>query len=128
VVIDLVLPSLCYVAGASTAFFAGAVLLTTEVDGRYAGLGSGLFNAARQVGSSIGLAVMTSVAAAETHSLLAAHHPPAQAESAGYSSALELCAGLVCLSLAVLLANTFSRRVGRGAARLQLDVSRQKSP
>ncbi len=103
VVLDAVLPLVVVGLGISILFFSLSVLLTSEIEREHSGLGSGLLNAGRQIGGSIGLAVMTVIAASHTRSLLGAHHGPvAQATAAGYGFALVIEAALVGVGALVI--------------------------
>ena len=105
-----VIPSMIIGLGASICFFSMSVLLTSELKREHSGLGSGLFNAGRQVGGSIGLAALTVLAAAHTKSLLAGHHGGvAEATTRGYGLALVVAAGLLGLGI-LLIATHMSRR------------------
>ena len=63
--------------GMGLTFVPITLLGTSGVKGEDAGLASGLFNTAQQVGGSLGLAILSSLAASRTSSLL--HGPPATA-------------------------------------------------
>jgi EmrB/QacA subfamily drug resistance transporter len=67
-----------------------------------AGLAASLLNASQQLGGALGLAIFTALATSHTHSLLAAHSPPAQALTAGDGAALLL--GSVFLAAAAVIA------------------------
>ena len=71
VAIGVVVPMLIAGVGGSLCYFAVSVLLTSEIEHEYSGLGSGLFNAGRQIGASIGLAALAVVAASHTRALSA---------------------------------------------------------
>ena len=104
--------------GASICFLSISVMLTSEMEREHSGLGSGLFNAGRQVGGSIGLAALTVVAAARTQSLLGLHHGAvAQATARGYGFALLAAAGLLVVGILVLATHANRRRL-RAAARI----------
>jgi hypothetical protein len=68
------LPAICYVLvgiGFGLMVPAGSAAAMAEVPPGFSGIGSGLFNASRQIGTSIGLAILGSVA---TSIILAAWH------------------------------------------------------
>ena len=103
VVWQFVAPSLQFGAGTSVCFFAITVLLTSEIELAHSGLGSGLFNAGRQVGGSIGLAVMTAVAAAHTRRLAEGGTDSVRAALAsGYGFALVMVAALAFAGILVI--------------------------
>jgi EmrB/QacA subfamily drug resistance transporter len=110
---QVVLPSMVIGFGASICFFCMSVLLTSDLEREHSGLGSGLFNAGRQVGGSIGLAALTVLAAAHTRSLIGAAHPSAtaQATASGYGLSLLVGAGLLVAGIVLIaLPNERPRR------------------
>jgi EmrB/QacA subfamily drug resistance transporter len=116
IVLELVAPTMVIGLGASICYFAISVLLTTDLESEHSGLGSGLFNAGRQVGGSVGLAVLAVLAAAHTRSLLHAHRGlDLQATASGYALALRVSAGLFVVAM-VVVATHASRRRGRARA------------
>ncbi|KUP98353.1 MFS transporter [Thermobifida cellulosilytica] len=79
-----------------------------------AGVVSGLFNTGRQVGSALGVAVLSTLAAARADALLAAGQSTAQALTGGYTLAFGTAAGLV--AAAFVLVAALLRRPRRTAA------------
>jgi EmrB/QacA subfamily drug resistance transporter len=97
-----------------------AASATSQVDHTQAGLASGVLNTARQVGGSLGLAVLATLAASVTKAHLAASSNPteavakAQAMTAGFDRAF-LVASAICL-VAVLATFWLPRTVAPRAA------------
>ena len=65
------------------------------MDRAEAGLASGLMNTSRQVGGSIGLAALATVASSHTHHLLGQGRGVASALASGYGRAFDI-AGVLC--------------------------------
>jgi EmrB/QacA subfamily drug resistance transporter len=81
--------------GAGTAFPALMSLAMSGVERHEAGLASGLVNTTAQVGASLGLAVLATVAASHSDSLLADGEATAEALTSGYHLAFWIGAALV---------------------------------
>ncbi len=89
-----------------------AVSATSGVDRADSGLASGVLNTSRQVGGSLALAILATVATDVTARTLR-HAPMASALTAGYQRAFEI-SGLVTL-LALLVTTALPRNTGRTA-------------
>src|SRR5689334_362969 len=63
----------------------------TGVPADKAGLAAGLLSASQQLSMALGLAVLSAIATARTHDLLAAHSPRAEALMSGYQRGLLVC-------------------------------------
>jgi EmrB/QacA subfamily drug resistance transporter len=96
-----VLPgSLLTTLGAGLCFTPLAAAATSGVPVQLAGLASGVLNTARQVGGSIGLAALATLATARTNNLLVAHHNRASALTGGFDRAFLTAAGVTLVALA----------------------------
>jgi EmrB/QacA subfamily drug resistance transporter len=85
---------------------AATVIASTGVDDDEQGLVGGLINSFRQLGSGLGVAVLTAIAI----SVAAAHHgPPDAALAAGYHAAFVAAAGFAAVALLVTVAFVPSR-------------------
>jgi EmrB/QacA subfamily drug resistance transporter len=106
--------------GMGLAFTPIALLATGGVPSQEAGLASGLVNCSRQIGASVGLAALTTLAASRTASLLAASpHQGSEAQAvaltAGFSRAF-LIAAVVVLAGGLLGLVIPAPRTDAGAA------------
>jgi hypothetical protein len=103
--------------GMGLTFVPITLLGTGGVTGEDAGLASGLFNTAQQVGGSLGLAILSTLAASQTTSLLhgAGAHTGAAlaARVSGYHVAFAAAAVMLGAG-AVILATVLRRRHLRG--------------
>jgi EmrB/QacA subfamily drug resistance transporter len=102
--------------GMGLTFVPITLLATAGVDGDDAGLASGLFNTAQQVGGSLGLAVMSTFAASQTSSLLhgAGGHSVVAATAArvsGYHVAFAIGAGMLAVAALILILGLRARHV-----------------
>jgi EmrB/QacA subfamily drug resistance transporter len=113
VVLEQTLPSMLFASGGSVCFLALTVLMTSSIEHEHSGLGSGLFNASRQVGGSITLAVVTVIAATHARALAGGHRVSRSDTAAGYGFALVVVTGLAVAGVALAV---YARRSG-GAAR-----------
>ncbi len=102
-------PSLVASVGVGMCFVPLGTAATTGVTPAEAGMASGLLNSFRQIGGSLGLAVLVTVAARATDR---AHGSAAERLTSGYATAFAASAGL--LLAAALVAATLLR--GRGQA------------
>ena len=97
-----VLPStLLLGTGVGVCFPALMTLAMSGATREDAGLASGLVNTTAQVGAAIGLAVLATLSATRTDSLLAAGKPTAEALTGGYELSFWIASGLVVLALVV---------------------------
>jgi EmrB/QacA subfamily drug resistance transporter len=81
--------------GAGLCFPALMALAMSGATPQDAGLASGLVNTTAQIGGALGLAVLATVSAARSNSLIAQHHPVAAALTEGYHLAFWIACGLV---------------------------------
>jgi hypothetical protein len=97
--------------GMGLAFVPITLLGTGGVSGEDAGLASGLFNTAQQVGGSLGLAILSTLAASQTSSLLhgSASGGPLAARVSGYHVAF-LAAAIMLAIGSALMAVALRRR------------------
>jgi predicted MFS family arabinose efflux permease len=100
--------------GMGLTFVPITLLGTSGVTGEDAGLASGLFNTAQQVGGSLGLAILSTLAASQTSSLLASGVAPEAARVSGYHVAF-LGAAIMLAAAVVLLVFGLRRRHVRDA-------------
>jgi EmrB/QacA subfamily drug resistance transporter len=105
--------------GMGLTFVPITLLGTGGVEGDDAGLASGLFNTAQQVGGSLGLAILSTLAASQTSSLTHGGVPSLAARVSGYHVAFGAAAAMLGVG-ALILAFVLRARHVRG---LDLDVS-----
>ena len=91
--------------GIGLAFVTATVAALTGVAGHEAGLASGLSNTSLQIGTALGVAIVTTVAVSRTDDYLAAHAgaSPLVVLTEGYQSAFAACAVLAGIGLVLAL-------------------------
>ncbi|MFJ9807903.1 MFS transporter [Streptomyces sp. NPDC101158] len=97
--VDL-LPVMLLAAGFGLALPALTALGMSGAEEEDAGLASGLFNTTQQIGMAVGVAVLSTLAAARTETLTAAGRPTAEALTGGYHLAFGVGAGLLVAAFA----------------------------
>ncbi len=108
------LPVMFLAAGFGLALPALTALGMSGAGEEDAGLASGLFNTTQQIGMAMGVAVLSTLAASRTDTLLAGGSSRAEALTGGYHLAFAVGAGL--LATAFLVALTVLRRPDRATA------------
>ncbi len=99
---DLLPGFLVMAIGAGSVFVSVTAAANAGVPADKAGLAAGLLNSSQQVGSALGLAILSAVAISRTNGLIAAHAPHLVAADAGYHRALLV--GSILIAGAALLA------------------------
>ncbi|MGP3637028.1 MFS transporter [Streptomyces sp. 24-1644] len=97
------LPVMLLAAGFGLALPALTTLGMSGAGDEDAGLASGFFNTTQQIGMALGVAVLSTLAATRTDSLLAAGHTRAEALTSGYHLAFGVGTGLLVTAFAVAL-------------------------
>jgi EmrB/QacA subfamily drug resistance transporter len=104
---DVFVPSVFTAAGIGFSFVPVTIAATLGVRGPEAGLASGLVNTSRQVGGSLGLALLATIATQRTADVIGPHIDRATALTAGFrhafgfGAAIALAGALLCLALLV---------------------------
>jgi predicted MFS family arabinose efflux permease len=88
--------------GAGSVFVSVTAAANAGVPSDKAGLAAGLLNSSQQIGSALGLAILSAVAITRTGHLMAAHVPHVLAADAGYHQALLV--GSILMAAAAVLA------------------------
>jgi len=100
-VTDLLPGFLVMSLGAGSVFVSVTAAANAGVPSDKAGLAAGLLNSSQQIGSALGLAILSAVAITRTDHLIAAHVSHAVASDAGYHRAL-LVGGILMAAAALL--------------------------
>jgi EmrB/QacA subfamily drug resistance transporter len=87
--------------GAGAVFVGVTIAANAGVPAQQAGLAAALLNAARQIGSALGLAIFSAIATSRTQQLLNTHAPKNVALTAGYQRAL-LVSSIFVLAAAII--------------------------
>jgi EmrB/QacA subfamily drug resistance transporter len=105
-----VLPGLVIMALGFGAVFVGVTTAANAgVPADKAGLAAGLLSTSQQLGMSLGLAILSAIATARTHHVLAAHAGRPEALASGYQRALLVCSIFV-LAAALIASRTPNAR------------------
>ena len=96
------LPGLVLMSIGFGAVFVGVTTAANAgVPANKAGLAAGLLSTSQQLGMALGLAILSAIATARTHHLLAAHTARPDALTSGYQRALLVCSILVLAAAAI---------------------------
>jgi len=109
---ELLWPMLIVAAGLGSMFLPLSLVSLAGVAEADTGVASSLLNAGRQVGNSLGLAVLGTVAWTVVAHRASAAQGPADALAAGFDRAFLVAAGLAVLMLVVVIAMIRTRRAG----------------
>jgi len=105
-----VLPGMLIMAlGMGTVFVTATAAANDGVPPAQAGLAAGLLNASQQLGSALGLAILSAIATSRTQGLLAAHAPQLVAQTSGYHRGL-LAGSIFMVAAAVIALRTSNFR------------------
>ena len=114
--IDILPATVVMGAGGGLTLPAIATLGMSTASARNSGLLSGLLNTTQQLGGALGLAVLSSLAAARTGATLVAGADDLTALTAGYRLALQIGAAMAGVAVVIAIVALRDRPVRRGAA------------
>jgi EmrB/QacA subfamily drug resistance transporter len=118
-----VLPGLIVMALGFGAVFVGVTTAANAgVPANKAGLAAGLLSTSQQLGMALGLAILSAIATAHTHHLLATHAARPDALTSGYQRALLVC------SIFVLAAAAIASRTPNSRAAAQPILAPETAP
>jgi EmrB/QacA subfamily drug resistance transporter len=110
--------------GMGLVFVPITLLATSGVSADDSGLASGLFNTAQQVGGSLGLAILSTVAASRTTNLLSSHSATVlAARVSGYQVAFATAAGMLVAGAIILMVALRKRDLKRLEPAIEAGVS-----
>jgi MFS family permease len=89
--------------GMAFSFIPMSIAALAGVQPHESGLASGLINTSQQIGGALGVAVAATVAFAHMDTLLASHHPLAEAQTSGFSLGFWVIAGISAASVIACL-------------------------
>jgi EmrB/QacA subfamily drug resistance transporter len=110
--------------GAGSVFVSIAAAANAGVPPDKAGLAAGLLNSSQQVGSALGLAILSALAITRTNTLIAAHASRAVASDAGYHRAL-LIGSLLMAAAAAIALRIGNTRAGAPLVMVNTEVTPQ---
>jgi MFS family permease len=123
-----VLPGMLIMAlGMGAVFVAATAAANDGVPPGQAGLAAGLLNASQQLGSAVGLAVLSAIATSRTASLLAAHVAPPTALTSGYHRGL-LAGSLFMAAAAVIALRTSNTKVAAPPVTVSAEAAPEAAP
>jgi MFS family permease len=123
-----VLPGMLIMAlGMGAVFVAATAAASDGVPSSQAGLAAGLLNASQQLGSAVGLAVLSAIATSRTASLLAAHVAPPVALTSGYQRGL-FAGSLFMVAAAVIALRTSNTKVAAPPVTVSADAAAEAAP
>jgi MFS family permease len=117
------LPGLILMSVGFGAVFVGVTTAANAgVPANKAGLAAGLLSTSQQLGMALGLAILSAIATARTHHLLAGHASRPEALTSGYQRALLVC------SIFVLAAAAIASRIPNAHVTAQPLLAAEASP